>query len=309
MASQYDIRYSTSPITEVGWDSATQCTGEPTPQPEGSRESFKVAGLSSGTMYYFALKAADNVLSWSDLSNVVSGSTGVATSEGSNVTVSLPGAVVTFGNVAAQGATAVAILSQNRCGSLPAKFQAIYYMDISTTAAYSGPITVGILYNQIDIKVPQKLSLLHCNGVQWEDVTASVDNVNNIVYGQVTSLSDFTLAEAGGCFIATAAYGSYLEQHVNTLRSFRDQYLETNPLGSAFVSLYYKVSPPIADYIEKHPTLKPIIRAVLMPAVAVSKVALNTSTVEKMAILAFMMLVTLVALWLTSRTLRAERRR
>jgi thermitase len=309
-ASQYDIRYSTSPITEASWNSATQCTGEPAPQPAGSRESFKVAGLSSGTMYYFALKAADNVMNWSDLSNVVSGSTGVVTSVGSNVTVSLPGAVVTFGNIAAQGATAVTILSQNRCGSLPAKVSVVYYMDISTTAAYSGPITVGILYNQIDIKDPQKLSLLHCNGVQWEDVTASVDDVNNIVYGQATSLSDFALAEAGGCFIATAAYGSYLESHVNTLRSFRDQYLETNPLGSAFVSLYYKVSPPMADYIEKHPTLKPIVRAALMLAVVMSKVALDTTTAEKAAILAslvFLSIFILVALWLRRRSLSTER--
>ena len=307
-ASQYDIRYSTSPITEASWDSATQCTGEPTPQPAGSRESFEVVGLSTATMYYFALKAADDVPNWSDLSNVVGGSTGVATSVGSNVTVALPGAVVTFGNVATQGATAVAILSQNRCGSLPAKVEALYYMDISTTAAYGGPITVGILINQIDVADPQKLSLLHCNGVQWVDVTASVDEVNNIVYGQVTSLSDFALAEAGGCFIATAAYGSYLESHVNTLRSFRDQYLETNPLGSAFVSLYYKVSPPIADYIEKHPTLKPIVRAGLMPAVGMSKVALDTTIAEKAAILASLLLLSiLVALWLRRRSLSTER--
>jgi hypothetical protein len=123
------------------------------------------------------------------------------------------------------------------------------------------------------------------------------------------SLSDFALGESGGCFIATAAYGSYLESHVNTLRSFRDQYLETNPIGSAFVSLYYKMSPPMADFIEKHPQLKPIVRAGLMPAVVMSKVALNTTTVEKAAILASLVLLSiLVALWLRRRSLRTERR-
>jgi thermitase len=308
-ASQYDMRYSTSPITEANWYSATQCAGEPAPQPVGSRESFEVTGLSSGTTYYFGLKAADDVPNWSDLSNVISGSTGVVTSVGTNVTVSLPGAVVTFGNVAAQGATAVTILSQNRCGSLPAKIQAVYYMDISTTAAYNGPITVGILYDQADVADPQKLSLLHCNGVQWEDVTASIDEVNNVVYGQVTSLSDFALAEAGGCFIATAAYGSYLEHHVNTLRSFRDHYLLTNPLGSWLVSAYYTVSPPIAEFIESHPQVKPIVRFSLMPAVAMSRLALNTTTTEKLAIVASFALATLVALWLVGRALIAERRR
>jgi hypothetical protein len=117
------------------------------------------------------------------------------------------------------------------------------------------------------------------------------------------------VSDGGGCFIATAAYGSYLDSHVDTLRSFRDQYLETNPLGSAFVSLYYKVSPPMADFIEKHPTLKPIVRAELMPAVAMSSVALNTTLAEKAAILVAIALFTAVLImWLMRRTRRLERR-
>jgi hypothetical protein len=139
------------------------------------------------------------------------------------------------------------------------------------------------------------------------NVTTSVDTANNIVYGQVASLSPFLLG-LGGCFIATAAYGSPLDSHVDTLRSFRDQYLETNPIGSAFVSLYYKISPPMADFIEKHPTLKPIVRAALLPAVALSKAALSTTLAEKAAILAMLTLfpITLI-LWLRQRARRAEK--
>ena len=114
----------------------------------------------------------------------------------------------------------------------------------------------------------------------------------------------------GFCFIATAAYGSSLDSHVDTLRSFRDQYLETNPIGSAFVSLYYKVSPPMADFIDEHPTLKPIVRAGLWPAVAMSSVALNTTLAEKAVILVAMALFTavLIMMWLRRRTRRLERR-
>jgi uncharacterized delta-60 repeat protein len=76
-ATTYDIRYSTSPITEANWDSATQVAGEPQPKPAGGTETFTVTGLSPGTTYYFALKTADEVPNWSGLSNVLSATTAV----------------------------------------------------------------------------------------------------------------------------------------------------------------------------------------------------------------------------------------
>jgi len=74
-ASQYDIRYSTSEITESNWNSATQYTGEPTPQVAGSTETFTVTGLSPNITYYFVLKTSDEVPNWSDISNCASGAT------------------------------------------------------------------------------------------------------------------------------------------------------------------------------------------------------------------------------------------
>lgn len=75
-AAAYDIRYSTSPITEANWNAAAQCAGEPAPKAPGQPEAFLVSGLSPNTAYYFALKAGDEVPNWSGLSNVVQATTG-----------------------------------------------------------------------------------------------------------------------------------------------------------------------------------------------------------------------------------------
>jgi hypothetical protein len=69
IATQYDIRYSTSTITSGNWDAATQLTGVPAPLVAGTTQNRTVTGLSANTTYYFALKTADEVPNWSGISN------------------------------------------------------------------------------------------------------------------------------------------------------------------------------------------------------------------------------------------------
>jgi subtilisin family serine protease len=75
VCSAYDLRYSTSPIDDTSWATATQVIGEPNPQPPGSTETFRVNGLGFSTTYYFAIKALDEYGNQSPLSNVPSATT------------------------------------------------------------------------------------------------------------------------------------------------------------------------------------------------------------------------------------------
>jgi len=103
------------------------------------------------------------------------------------------------------------------------------------------------------------------------------DGVANGVIRDPSGLASGSSASSGGggCFIATAAYGSILHPHVATLRAFRDTFLLTNPLGEAFVKLYYRYSPPAANFIARHDTLRFIVRVCLIPAIALSWIALE----------------------------------
>ncbi|MDP1953647.1 MAG: CFI-box-CTERM domain-containing protein [Polaromonas sp.] len=76
-----------------------------------------------------------------------------------------------------------------------------------------------------------------------------------------------TQGGAGGCFIATAAWGSALDPHVDALRRFRDRYLLSNAAGRAFVEGYYRHSPPLARLIAGDDNLRALTRSLLTPLV------------------------------------------
>jgi hypothetical protein len=101
----------------------------------------------------------------------------------------------------------------------------------------------------------------------------------------VTNIDDDTTGGgSGGCFIATAAYGSYMESQVRVLRDFRDHFLLTNPVGMVFVRLYYTWSPPVAEFIAGHDTLRALVRFSLIPLVGMSRMALHLGPTATIAL-------------------------
>jgi hypothetical protein len=144
-----------------------------------------------------------------------------------------------------------------------------------------------------------------CRFVRW---IGDVGNVADVTAASttITMNHDYSITAtfwfSTGCFIATAAYGTPMAGEIQILREFRDEYMLTNPVGSTLVDLYYTVSPPIAEFITGHPGLKPIVRAGLVPAVAMSTVAVNTTPAEKAAIAGLLVLFSVIlAIWATRR--------
>lgn len=155
---------------------------------------------------------------------------------------------------------------------------------------YNWPATgsVGVVNNALSSDFLDGLE----NGKVFSCITASEDDTGNIGYfmtGDIVGtpgegcpdnsiMSGFTSCRqvrpdaVGGlfkdnCFIATAAYGSSWEPHVQTLRSFRNTYLNTHKMGRLLVSLYYKLSPPLAQWIATSEERKLVARWALTPVV------------------------------------------
>ncbi len=85
----------------------------------------------------------------------------------------------------------------------------------------------------------------------YDDIKIHCDVIKK--YDHAYQMKDIVIFEEhsfsnGGCYIATAVYGSYDCPEVWTLRRFRDYYLAKTWYGRAFIRTYYIISPILVKW-------------------------------------------------------------
>ena len=103
-----------------------------------------------------------------------------------------------------------------------------------------------------------------------------------------TDFSVATSTSPGGCFVATAAFGSPMAHQVQWLRAFRDRILLPGRAGRAFVTWYYGWSPRAAAWLRGHAIARKLTRAVLWIPVAFAWLSVRTDV--GLALLGFLVL-------------------
>lgn len=99
---------------------------------------------------------------------------------------------LTFSNITQAGTTGVTISHPEE--PPPAGFLAgnpPTQIDITSTAAFSGPIQICMSYEGISFDDESNLKLLHYENGTWVDITISRDSVHKIICGSASSLSPF----------------------------------------------------------------------------------------------------------------------
>lgn len=124
-------------------------------------------------------------------------------------------------------------------------------------------IVDGAIVEAIDGGKIESEANLYCDGVTcYELQTPTLDcTFDEDAYNKFKSEAN------DKCFVATAFYGSPHHAKVNVLRNFRDRVLNSCRPGKAFVSWYYKNSPPAADFIRKNRTAHFFAGSILIPTV------------------------------------------
>src|SRR5205823_15092738 len=108
---------------------------------------------------------------------------------------------LTFSDVTGAGTTS---LTTSSAGPTPPSGFTVagagIYYDISTTATFTGTVTVCVTYNPASVADPTAVRFFHYNTgtAAWEDITTSNDTTTGTLCGTTTSFSPFAILTPSG---------------------------------------------------------------------------------------------------------------
>ena len=159
------------------------------------------------------------------------------TDPGTNVIHSIGTDVeLTFDNVVTGGETKMTVTTTGP--EVPSFYSIIpanapTYYNLTTTAQYNGNIEICITYDESDLTWEEEkaLTILHFDGVDWVDVTSSLDPYfTNTLCGLTTSLSPFVVAIKTGEPVICGDANSDTFVDINDIEFLKTLYLECGPI-------------------------------------------------------------------------------
>ncbi len=115
-----------------------------------------------------------------------------------------------------------------------------------------------------EVGPPEKKKLLASARQDIEKALSYPDAYFTDGKGTLLLLQEAIKKDSGGCFIATAAYGSAAMPEVALLRQFREVRLRPSRMGRIVIRLYEWGSPPLAAWIAERPAARLWVRRLVL---------------------------------------------
>ena len=112
----------------------------------------------------------------------------------------------------------------------------------------------GVFTSEIEEVNPQTVYYVRAYGMLSD---------GSVIYG-----NELFFKTDDACFIATAAFGSIDHVAVRALRLVRDRFLKPFSWGQSLITVYYQISPPLAELVAAVPLLRLAALWLLLPLAA-----------------------------------------